>query len=57
MKKSKFTESQIIKALRENDQGRKTEAICREMGIGFKSSCCIYDLNSAFKKKVPFHLF
>ncbi len=26
MKKSKFTESQIIKALKENDQGRKTDA-------------------------------
>ena len=33
MKKSKFTESQIIKALRENDQGRKTEDTCREIGI------------------------
>ena len=33
MKKSKFTESQIIKALKENDQGRKTDDICREMGI------------------------
>ena len=33
MKKSKFTESQIIKALKENEQGRKTEDICREMGI------------------------
>lgn len=25
MKKSKFTESQIIKALKENEQGRKSE--------------------------------
>lgn len=33
MKKSKFTESQIIKALRSHEQGRKTEDICRELGI------------------------
>ena len=33
MKKSKFTESQIIKALKENEQGRKSEEICRELGI------------------------
>ena len=33
MKKNKFTESQIIKALKENEQGRKVEEICRELGI------------------------
>ena len=33
MKKSKFTESQIIKALKENEQGRKVGDISREMGI------------------------
>lgn len=33
MKKIKFTESQIIKALKENEQGRKVEDICRELGI------------------------
>ena len=33
MKKSKFTESQIIKAIKENEQGRKSEEICRELGI------------------------
>lgn len=33
MKKSKFTESQIIKALKENEQGRKTDDLCRELGI------------------------
>lgn len=33
MKKSKFTESQIIKVIKENEQGRKTEEICRELGI------------------------
>ncbi len=33
MKKTRFTESQIIKALKENEQGRKAEDICRELGI------------------------
>ncbi|MEM0941809.1 MAG: transposase [Bacteroidota bacterium] len=33
MKQSKFTESQIIKALKENEQGRKSEGICCELGI------------------------
>ncbi len=31
MKKTRFTESQIIKALQENEAGRKTEDICREL--------------------------
>jgi len=33
MKRTKFTESQIIKALKENEQGRKVEDLCRELGI------------------------
>ncbi|MFA7471378.1 MAG: transposase [Spirosomataceae bacterium] len=33
MKKSKFTESQIIKALKENESGRPVETISRELGI------------------------
>ena len=33
MKKSKYTESQIIKAIRENEAGRSVEDICRELGI------------------------
>ncbi len=33
MKKSKFSESQIIKALKENESGRSVEEISREMGI------------------------
>ncbi len=33
MKKSKFTESQIIKAIKENELGRMSEEICRELGI------------------------
>ena len=33
MKKSKFTETQIIKAIKENEAGRKVEDISRELGI------------------------
>jgi putative transposase len=33
MKNTRFTESQIIKALKENEQGRKVEDICRELGV------------------------
>ena len=33
MKKSKFTETQIVKAIKEHVAGRKIEDICRELGI------------------------
>lgn len=33
MKKSKHTETQIVKAIQEEVAGRKPEDICREMGI------------------------
>lgn len=33
MKTSKFTESQIVKSLREHEGGRKAQDICRELGI------------------------
>jgi len=33
MKKSKFSESQIIKAIKENEGGRSVEEISRELGI------------------------
>ena len=33
MKQSKFTESQIIKALKGNESGRSVEEISRELGI------------------------
>jgi putative transposase len=33
MKKSKFTESQIVKAIKENESGRSVEELCRELGI------------------------
>ena len=33
MNKSRFTESQIIQALKANESGRSVEDICRELGI------------------------
>ena len=33
MKKTQFTESQIIKALKEHEGGRKAEDICRELNV------------------------
>lgn len=33
MKKSRFTETQIVKALKEYEAGRSSEDICRELGI------------------------
>ena len=33
MKKSKFTETQMVKAIREHENGRKAEEICRDLGI------------------------
>jgi len=33
MKKTKFTETQIVKAIQEHESGRKAEDICRELGI------------------------
>lgn len=33
MKKSKYTESQIVYAIRQAEQGERIEEICRKMGI------------------------
>lgn len=33
MKKSKFTEAQILKALKEYENGRTSEDVCRELSI------------------------
>lgn len=33
MKKSKFTETQIIKAIKENEAGKSADVISRELGI------------------------
>ena len=44
MKKSKFTEAQIVFALKQSDGGVKVEEVCRKMGI---SEATFY----AWKKK------
>lgn len=33
MKKSRFTETQIVKAIQEHENGRDAKDICRELGI------------------------
>lgn len=33
MKKSRFTETQIVKAIKAHESGRKVEEICREMEV------------------------
>ena len=33
MKKTKFTETQIVKAIQEHEAGRKAEDVCRDLGI------------------------
>lgn len=33
MKRTRFTESQIIKAIKEQESGRTTAEVCRELGI------------------------
>jgi putative transposase len=33
MKKSRFTEEQIIRAIHEHDGGKKAEDICRDLGV------------------------
>jgi putative transposase len=37
MKKSKFTESQIVKALKEHEAGKKATDLCRELGININT--------------------
>jgi len=39
MKKSNFSEAQIVNAIKEHEGGRKAEDICRELGI---SSAAFY---------------
>jgi putative transposase len=33
MKKTKFSETQMVKAIQEHEKGRKAEDLCRELGI------------------------
>ena len=37
MKRKRYTEEQIIKALKEQEAGRKVEDICREYGIAMST--------------------
>lgn len=39
MKKSRFTETQIVSILKEVDAGMKVEEICRKHGIS-NATCC-----------------
>ena len=45
MKRSRFTEKQIIKAIKEYEAGRKVEDICRELGI---SNVTFYKWNKQY---------
>lgn len=33
MKKNRFTETQIVKAIKEHENGRNAQELCRELGI------------------------
>ena len=33
MKKTRFTDTQIVKAIKEHDNGRNAQELCRELGI------------------------
>lgn len=33
MKKTRFTETQIVKAIKEHENGRNVQELCRELGI------------------------
>ena len=56
MKKSRFTETQIIAILKEQENGRKVTDICREQGISdqtfyfWKSKCGV--MNASELKRV-----
>ena len=45
MKKTRFTESQIVKALKEYDGGRKADDLCRELEI---SKATLYDWKAKY---------
>ena len=57
MKKSKFTESQIIGYLRRMEQGEKTADLCREAGVSqgtmyqWKSKCSGMEVSQLKKLK------
>jgi putative transposase len=45
MKKSRFTEEQIIKTIKRQEAGEKTDTVCRELGI---SSATFYKWKEKF---------
>ena len=45
MRKSRFSESQIVSILKENENGRQVKDICREYGI---STACCYQWKSKY---------
>ena len=45
IRKSRFSESQIVSILRENESGRQVKDICREHGI---STACFYQWKSKY---------
>ena len=45
MKKKRYTEEQIIKAIKEHEAGTKTDDICRRLGI---SSATFYNWRSKY---------
>ena len=51
MKKSRFTESQIVSILKESDAGMKVEEVCRRHGI---SSATYYNWKSKYGGMVDF---
>ena len=53
MKKQKFSESQIVKALKEFDTGRSSQEICRELGI---SSTTLYNWRKRYSGMEVSHM-
>ena len=57
MKKSRYTEEQIIGILKQHEAGVKTADVCREHGIsaatfyGWKSKCCGLDVREAQRRR------
>lgn len=50
MRKSKFTESQIVKTIKEVEGGRPVKSVCRELGI---SEATYYNWKSKYGGDLP----
>ena len=53
MKKRRFSESQIVKALKEYESGRTAKEICRELGV---STATFYTWKKKYSGMGPSHL-